>query len=104
VSFSVNLQSEDPMVQQPERFIMAGRMSVLLRGIGNAFGVKIRMSKLWEQQALEFLNDQAASCTKSVDFVYSANKCTSTKTCPVSGSVVLDEERKLQCPFKSFHN
>ena len=35
---------------------MAGRLSLLLRGVGNAFGLQLRMSKLWEQEASVFLN------------------------------------------------
>ena len=49
------LQAQDPMVRVPEDYIFASRLSVLLRGMGNAFGVQMRMSKMWEQDAKKFL-------------------------------------------------
>jgi aarF domain-containing kinase len=52
------LEAEDPMVQLPEAYIMAARVSIMLRGMGNAFGLKLRTSKLWEDEARQFLASQ----------------------------------------------
>jgi hypothetical protein len=48
-SFIDWLEAQDPMVQLPEQYLLAGRLSLLLRGVGNAFGISIRMSKMWEK-------------------------------------------------------
>lgn len=52
------IQAQDKMIKLPEDFIMASRLSILLRGMGNAFGLQIRMSKMWENDAKEFLKNQ----------------------------------------------
>lgn len=52
------LEKQDPMVQLPEEYIFASRVSLMLRGMGNAFGIKLRMSKLWENEAKAFLESQ----------------------------------------------
>jgi aarF domain-containing kinase len=51
-------EAEDPMVQLPEEFIFASRVSIMIRGMGNAFGLKLRMSQLWESEARKFLETQ----------------------------------------------
>jgi aarF domain-containing kinase len=48
-------QKKDPVIELPEDYILASRMSLLLRGMGKAFGLKIRMSLLWQHEAKEFL-------------------------------------------------
>jgi aarF domain-containing kinase len=53
--FNEWLQEQDPIITLPDEFIMAGRLNILLRGMGKAFGLKIKMSKVWEQQARDFL-------------------------------------------------
>ena len=52
------LEAKDPMVQLPDAYIMASRVSVMMRGMGKAFGLQLRMSKLWEEEALAFLKTQ----------------------------------------------
>jgi aarF domain-containing kinase len=52
------LQAQDPMVQLPEDYLLAGRVSVLMRGMGNAFGLKMRTSHQWERHAEAFLRRQ----------------------------------------------
>jgi len=52
------LQSQDPMVHLPDEYIMPGRLSILLRGMGKAFGVRMRMSELWASEAEAFLKSQ----------------------------------------------
>lgn len=57
-SFIDYLESEDPMVKLPEAYIMASRVNIMMRGMGKAFGLQLRMSKLWEQEAADFLKSQ----------------------------------------------
>ena len=47
----------DPMVQAPLKFVMAARVGIMLRGLGNAFGIKLSMCKIWKDQAEKFLKD-----------------------------------------------
>lgn len=89
-SFIDWLEDKDPMVQQPEAFIMAGRMSVLLRGIGNAFGMKIRMSKLWEEQAIDFLRAHPDDENQTVK--NDSEKTVTKKCCPLRGSSLLGDQ------------
>jgi len=52
------LEAADPMVQLPEAYLLATRMSFLLRGMGKAFGLQLRMSEMWKQEAQAFLKSQ----------------------------------------------
>jgi aarF domain-containing kinase len=52
------LEAQDPMVQLPEEYLFASRVNLMLRGMGNAFGIKLHMSKLWENEARKFLLSQ----------------------------------------------
>ncbi len=52
------LEAQDPMIMLPEEYLFICRVNILLRGMGKAFGMKIRMSKLWEQEAKDFLRSQ----------------------------------------------
>lgn len=54
-SFSDYCERIDPIVELPDNYLMAQRMSLLLRGMGKAFGVKVVMSQMWKQQAEELL-------------------------------------------------
>ncbi|KAA8491808.1 Uncharacterized protein FVE85_8290 [Porphyridium purpureum] len=38
----------DPVVKMPDSFVMAGRVSILLRGMANAFRISLRTSTYWE--------------------------------------------------------
>ena len=60
-NFLDHLEATDPMLQLPEDFLLASRVSILMRGMGNAFGIKLRMSQLWEEQARLFLKKQGVS-------------------------------------------
>lgn len=60
-SFIDWLEAEDPMVQLPEAFIFCSRVSIMMRGMGNAFGLKMRVSKLWEDEARAFLLSQGVA-------------------------------------------
>ena len=52
------IEEQDKMVRLPEEYLMASRVSIMLRGMGNAFGLQLRMSKMWEEDAREFLRNQ----------------------------------------------
>jgi aarF domain-containing kinase len=54
-SFIDYLEAKDPMIQIPEQYVMVCRVSLLLRGLGKAFGLQLRMSELWKQSAEEYL-------------------------------------------------
>lgn len=49
------MEQVDPMVQVPEAYVFANRLSIMMRGMGNAFGLQLRMSKMWEDEARNFL-------------------------------------------------
>lgn len=55
VSFVDWMERKDPMVHLPEDFVFASRVSIMLRGMGKAFGLQLRMSQLWEPEATAFL-------------------------------------------------
>lgn len=50
-------ESKDPMVQAPLKFVMAARVGIMLRGLGNAFGIKLSMAKMWQKQCEKFLKN-----------------------------------------------
>lgn len=52
------MEKQDPMVSLPEAFIFASRVSVMLRGMGKAFGLKIRMTDYWKVQAEQYLKSK----------------------------------------------
>lgn len=53
-------EAQDPVISVPSDFIMPGRVSVLLRGIGNAFGIDLQMAKLWLPIAEEVIQQSEA--------------------------------------------
>ena len=57
-SFIDYLEAKDSMVKLPEEYIFAARVSVLLRGMGKAFGLNLRMSEMWKSEAELFLKSQ----------------------------------------------
>ena len=57
-SFIDHLEARDSMVKLPEEYIFAARVSVLLRGMGKAFGLNLRMSEMWKEEAKSFLKSQ----------------------------------------------
>lgn len=60
-TFIDHCESLDPMVKMADRYLMACRASVLLRGMGNAFGLQLRTSLLWKDDAEKFLKSQNVS-------------------------------------------
>ena len=57
-SFIDYLEARDSMVKLPEEYIFASRVSVLLRGMGKAFGLNLKMSEMWKEEAEAFLKSQ----------------------------------------------
>ena len=49
------IESQDPAENVPEDLVMPGRVSFLLRAIGNAFGIDLHMAKLWKPMAVKVL-------------------------------------------------
>ena len=56
-SFSDYCEKVDPILSLPDNFLMAQRASLLLRGLGKAFGIKIEMSQAWLEPATKFLKE-----------------------------------------------
>jgi len=51
-------EAEDPVEEIPQDTVMASRVSVLLRGMGNAFGIQLRTSPVWRPFAERLLREQ----------------------------------------------
>ena len=45
----------DPIVDLDEDYVLVGRVSILLRGLGNAFGIKLRVAPYWKKEALRLM-------------------------------------------------
>lgn len=52
------LEQSDPVKKINDEYVMVGRVSVLLRGMANAFGMKLRVSDYWRSEAEKFLEAQ----------------------------------------------
>lgn len=52
------LNDTDPAVKVNDEFIMCGRVSVLLRGVANAFGLQVRVTDYWKEEASAFLKSR----------------------------------------------
>jgi len=52
-------QHTDPPVESSDEIVMIGRVSMLLRGLGNAFGLDLRVARMWESRARQLLRSQA---------------------------------------------
>lgn len=52
------MEKTDPVEKINDEFVMVGRVSLLLRGMTNAFGMKVRISDYWKDAAAEFLRLQ----------------------------------------------
>ena len=50
-SFTEWLHVQDPVTFLPDEYVMPGRVSVLLRGMGAAFGIKIQTAHAWAPHA-----------------------------------------------------
>lgn len=54
-SFIDYCQAQDPMIQLPEDYVLCSRSSLMLRGMGNAFGLDLSVAELWYKPAQDFL-------------------------------------------------
>ena len=43
------------MIDTPRQMVMISRVSVLLRGMGNAFDIRLRVSEAWRKHAVSLL-------------------------------------------------
>ena len=50
------LEAKDPVETVPDNLIMPGRMILLLRGLGMAFGMRLHMAQIFSPKAEEFLS------------------------------------------------
>lgn len=55
------LNNTDPPVTVNDEFIMCGRVSVLLRGVANAFGLRVRVTDYWKEEAAAYLRSRGIS-------------------------------------------
>mmetsp|Transcript_40815 Transcript_40815/g.80089 ORF Transcript_40815/g.80089 Transcript_40815/m.80089 type:complete len:327 (-) Transcript_40815:180-1160(-) len=55
------LNNADPVVDMPNNWVMVGRLSVVLRGFANAFGIRPSMAKDWKPWALRCLEQQGSA-------------------------------------------
>jgi len=54
-AFIDEMEQRDPMIDTPRQMVMISRVSVLLRGMGNAFDMRLRVSEAWRKHARELL-------------------------------------------------
>lgn len=52
------MEKADPVRKINDEYVMVGRVSLLLRGMANAFGMKVRISDYWRDEAHKFLKTQ----------------------------------------------
>lgn len=52
------LEEQDPVKELNDEYVMTGRVSVLMRGMANAFGMKLRVSDYWKEEAEKLLKSQ----------------------------------------------
>ena len=68
-SFIDYLEAQDPMVKLPEDYIFASRVSIMVRGMGKAFGLQLRMAPLWETEAATLLKKRNIPVSYSPSFL-----------------------------------
>lgn len=54
-------QAEDPVERINPDYVMISRVNVLLRGMGNAFGLQLNSADFWKEQAMELLRSKNIS-------------------------------------------
>ena len=54
--FLDEMQARDPVIRAPDEMVMIARVSVLLRGMGNAFNIRLRMAEAWRADAEKLLH------------------------------------------------
>ncbi len=53
--FLDEMEKKDPIGEVPADFVLVGRCNVLLRGMANAFNIKVRTSEIWGPVAKSWL-------------------------------------------------
>lgn len=53
--FLDEMEARDPVIKAPDEMVMIARVSVLLRGMGNAFNIRLRMAEAWRAHAERLL-------------------------------------------------
>jgi len=64
-TFLESLEKEDPVVRVNEDYVMAARVSVLMRGFGNMMGLQLRVAPYWRPIAEQFLQTHPISTNNS---------------------------------------
>lgn len=62
--FTEWLHHQDPIQYLPDQYVMAGRVSILLRGVGAAFGIKVKTAEMWRPHAAALLEREPAIAAK----------------------------------------
>mmetsp|Transcript_39636 Transcript_39636/g.157606 ORF Transcript_39636/g.157606 Transcript_39636/m.157606 type:complete len:133 (-) Transcript_39636:1516-1914(-) len=55
--FMEEMDRRDPVISMADEFIMVGRLSFLMRGLGNAFNISLRISEYWYPFARGLLDE-----------------------------------------------
>ena len=56
--FMEYIEKADPVEKINNEFVMVGRVSILMRGMANAFGMQLKVSEYWKDCAQDFLKSQ----------------------------------------------
>jgi aarF domain-containing kinase len=59
--FLDEMERRDPVTAVTERYMLAGRASILLRGMGHAFKIDMRMAPMWRATAEKVLREVPAN-------------------------------------------
>eukprot|EP00808_Paulinella_micropora_P022499 g53492.t1 len=54
------IQEQDPIIDANDELVMCSRVSMMMRGMANAFGLKLRTAPIWKPYALQLLNSPEA--------------------------------------------
>ncbi len=61
--FLDDCEAIDPVLKIPEETVLAARVSIMMRGMGNAFGMKLRVAPYWAPFAEKALRDAGIPVT-----------------------------------------
>ena len=53
--FLDEMEARDPVIRAPKDMVMIARVSMLLRGVANAFNVRLRVAEAWRSHAVALL-------------------------------------------------
>lgn len=60
------VEENDPIEELPQDFVMAARVSVMMRGMGNAFGLRMRTAPMWLPVAENLLKENGENPDDSI--------------------------------------